>query len=197
MLYLKNKLGYSDNVATALYHGFLTTIYFMCIFGGILSDVWWGKFKTIRNLSIVYFVGFAIMTFSSASILNISPHILSIVGLIMIAVCAGGIQPCMSAFGADQFKLQEQERQIVKYFSLFYFVMSLGTMLTIIVSPMLKENVQCFGHSDCFPLSFGVSAISMLISIGKLKQLRNPILTFVTFLFLFSYSRCGKIFVHM
>ncbi|XP_037039378.1 peptide transporter family 1-like [Bradysia coprophila] len=165
VLYLKNELGYTENVTTALYHGFLTTVYFMCIFGGLLSDVWWGKFKTILNLSIMYFVGFVIMSFSSASILNISPHVLSIVGLIVIAVCAGGVQPCLSAFGADQFKSPEQEPQIVRYFSLFYFAMSLGTVLTIIISPLLKENVQCFGHDDCFPLSFGVSAISMLISI--------------------------------
>lgn len=170
VLYLKNDLGYSENVATVIYHGFLTMVYFMCIFGGILSDVWWGKFKTILNLSIAYFVGFVIISFGSASIVNISPHVLSIVGLIVIAVCAGGVQPCLSAFGADQFKLPEQESQIVKYFSVFYFAMSLGTVLTIVISPMLKENVHCFGHNDCFPLSFGVSAITMLISIGKLDN---------------------------
>lgn len=34
---------------------------------------------------------------------------ISLVGLALISLGTGGIKPCVSAFGADQFKLPEQE----------------------------------------------------------------------------------------
>ena len=34
------------------------------------------------------------------------------IGLALIALGTGGIKPCVAAFGGDQFKLPEQERQL-------------------------------------------------------------------------------------
>ena len=42
----------------------------------------------------------------------------SLIGLALIALGTGGIKPCVAAFGGDQFKLPEQERQLqvpIKY----------------------------------------------------------------------------------
>lgn len=55
--YFTQKLMFDDNTATVLYHVFSTFVYFMCIFGAIISDSWLGKFKTIMSLSIVYVIG--------------------------------------------------------------------------------------------------------------------------------------------
>jgi solute carrier family 15 oligopeptide transporter 1 len=35
-----------------------------------------------------------------------------LIGLALIALGTGGIKPCVAAFGGDQFKLPEQERQL-------------------------------------------------------------------------------------
>ena len=51
----------------------------------------------------------------------------SLIGLFLIAVGTGGIKPCVSAFGGDQFKLPEQERQLQTFFSVFYFAINAGT----------------------------------------------------------------------
>jgi solute carrier family 15 oligopeptide transporter 1 len=37
---------------------------------------------------------------------------LALTGLFMIALGTGGIKPCVAAFGGDQFKLPEQEKQL-------------------------------------------------------------------------------------
>ena len=51
----------------------------------------------------------------------------SLIGLFLIAVGTGGIKPCVSAFGGDQFKLPEQERQLQTFFSVFYFAINAGS----------------------------------------------------------------------
>lgn len=167
MLYLKYKLGYTEDDATMLYHGFLMALYLSCLFGGIISDVYLGKFKTVLYLSIVYMIGSSIVAVSSIPVLSFSPFAGLILGLTLIAVGNGGIKPCICAFGGDQFQLPEQATQLAAFFSWFYFTITLGALLSTTVTPILREDVHCFGDNDCFPLAFGVPAILMFASIGK------------------------------
>lgn len=47
--------------------------------------------------------------------------VVAVVGLVLIAVGTGGIKPCVSAFGGDQFQLPLQEKMLNQFFSIFYF----------------------------------------------------------------------------
>lgn len=71
VLYLTRKLGYDDDVATIIYHTFTTLVYFMCVFGAILSDSWLGKFNTILYLSIVYACGSIVISLGAVPPLNL------------------------------------------------------------------------------------------------------------------------------
>lgn len=62
VLYLTRKLGYDDDTATVVYHVYGMLVYFMCLFGAILSDSWLGKFRTILYLSIVYAIGSVVIS---------------------------------------------------------------------------------------------------------------------------------------
>lgn len=165
---MKKKLLYSEDSATVLYHSFTMMVYFMCIFGGILSDVWFGKFKTIFLLSILYSIGSIVVSAGAIPVLGLSPKIALLVGLLLIAVGSGGIKPCVAAFGGDQFKMPEQAAQIATYFSLFYFSINSGSLISTSITPILREDVHCFGDNDCYSLAFGVPAILMIVAIGKL-----------------------------
>lgn len=139
----------------------------MCIFGAIISDVWLGKFKTIFSLSIVYAIGCIIVSVSAIpTITFISPRVGLFIGLVLIAVGSGGIKPCVSAFGGDQFKLPEQAAQFATFFSLFYFTINFGSIFSTALTPVLRKDVQCFGYKECYSLAFGVPAVLMIISIG-------------------------------
>lgn len=81
----------------------------------------------------------------------------------------GGIKPCVSAFGGDQFKLPQQAAQLAKFFSLFYFSINAGSLISTLLTPILRENVKCFGADSCFPLAFGIPGILMIISLSKCK----------------------------
>lgn len=87
-------------------------------------------------------------------------------GLALIAVGSGGIKPCVAAFGGDQFKIPEQIAQITTFFSIFYFSINCGSMISSTVTPIFRYDVSCFGEDDCFPLAFGVPAILMALSIS-------------------------------
>lgn len=84
----------------------------------------------------------------------------------MIAIGSGGIKPCVAAFGGDQFKLPEQAKQLGFFFSLFYFAINAGSLLSTSITPILREDVHCFDEDDCFSLAFGVPGALMAVSIG-------------------------------
>lgn len=141
----------------------------MCIFGGILSDVWLGKFRTIFILSIIYAIGCFVISISavpSAPIL-MSPKAALIIGLLLVAIGSGGIKPCVSAFGGDQFKLPEQAAQLATFFSVFYFSINFGSLISTALTPVLRANVHCFGDDTCYSLAFGVPAVLMIVSVGE------------------------------
>ena len=59
-------------------------------------------------------------------------------GLALIALGTGGIKPCVSGFGGDQFQLPEQERQLQTFFTVFYFSINAGSFISTIVTPILR-----------------------------------------------------------
>ncbi len=62
----------------------------------------------------------------------------SLIGLLLIAIGTGGIKPCVSAFGGDQFKLPEQERQLQTFFSVFYFSINAGSLISTFITPIFR-----------------------------------------------------------
>lgn len=169
IFYLKDKLDLTENNATVIYHAFLMMICFTCTLGAIISDVWLGKFRTILYFSILYVIGSIIVSIGAIPGIRISPEIALYIGLTLIAFGAGGIKPCVSPFGGDQFKLPEQSAQLTTYFSMFYFAFYASALISSSITPILRSDVHCFGSNDCYSLAFGVPALLMIISIRKLS----------------------------
>uniref|UniRef100_A0A8D0FVX2 Solute carrier family 15 member 1 n=1 Tax=Strix occidentalis caurina TaxID=311401 RepID=A0A8D0FVX2_STROC len=171
VLYFKYFLQWDDNLSTAIYHTFVALCYLTPILGALIADSWLGKFKTIVSLSIVYTIGQAVMSVSSINDLtdhnqDVALYIaLSMTGLILIALGTGGIKPCVSAFGGDQFE-DDQEKQRTRFFSIFYLSINAGSLLSTIITPILRAQ-ECGIHSKqrCYPLAFGVPAALMAVSL--------------------------------
>ena len=73
VLYLTNYFGYTDDRATVLYHVFVMLSYFTTIFGGMLADSSWGKYKTILVMSLVYLAGSSMLAVTSINELTGAP----------------------------------------------------------------------------------------------------------------------------
>lgn len=163
-LYLTKKLSYDDDTATVIFHASAMSLYLCSLFGAIIADSWWGKFKTIFWLSLVYAIGSTIVAVGSFEPWKLPAKDFTIIGLVLISIGSGGIKPCVAVFGGEQFKLPEQVNQLLKFFSIFYFSINFGSVLTTIITPLLT-NLHCFGMSKCFVAGFGLPAVLMFLSI--------------------------------
>lgn len=85
-------------------------------------------------------------------------RVFTVLGLVPMIIGSGSIRVNLSIFGANQYKLPEQAAQLATYFSLQYLVLKCGSVLGRLLTPILREDVKCFGMNDCYALSFGVTA---------------------------------------
>lgn len=149
--YLRDSRGelatMTENDANGFFHLFVSIAYFFPIAGAILSDAWWGKFRTIFWLSIVYTLGHAALA------INDTRGGL-IVGLGLIAIGAGGIKPCVAANVGDQFG-PTNAHLISRAFGWFYFSINAGSTFSFILIPWLLKH-------EGPRVAFGVPGIFML-----------------------------------
>jgi len=163
-IYLHQKLHFSEDRSTVIYHTFAMLCYFMPLFGAMIADQLLGKFKTIVYISFIYVLGHLLKTLAAIPSLGVPPVEFSLIGLFLIAVGTGGIKPCVVSFGGDQFQLPAQARQLQTFFSVFYFSINAGSLVGTALTPYLREDVECFGEDTCYSLAFGVPAILMGIA---------------------------------
>lgn len=64
-------------------------------------------------------------------------------GLFIIAMGTGGIKPCVSAFGADQFK-SHYLIMISYFFSVFYFMINAGSTISTFLTPEFRGMIYLF-----------------------------------------------------
>lgn len=143
----------SDAAASERYHLFSAWVYFTPLFGALLADVFFGKYRIIIWLSIVYCLGhgaLAVMGYLG------SAHMWLIVGLWLITIGSGGVKPCVSAHVGDQFG-SENQHLLTKIFNWFYFSINLGAFISSLMTPWLLE---WYGPH----LAFGVPGALMAIA---------------------------------
>lgn len=139
----------SENDANRWYHVFLFANYFFPTIGAIVSDAFWGKYRTIFWLSLVYCLGSVVLAFDHTR-LGLT------VGLTLIAVGSGGIKPCVSSNVGDQFGARN-EHLLAKAFGWFYFSINAGSSLSIYLIPILLAK---YGPRP----AFGLPAVLMLVA---------------------------------
>ncbi|XP_050672085.1 peptide transporter family 1-like isoform X3 [Leptidea sinapis] len=144
-------------------------------------------------MMFIYLAGNVLVAVAAIPHLNLPVKFSTILGLFMITIGTGGIKPCVSSLGGEQFKLPQQEKHLAMYFSILYFTLCVGSLIAKTVSPILRSEVQCFGDKDCYSLAFGAPGIVVMFSIvifvsGKKRYILakpegNIVLTFVKCIF--------------
>ncbi|KXN72034.1 PTR2-domain-containing protein [Conidiobolus coronatus NRRL 28638] len=158
--YYQTAVGLSPDSAKAYAHLFKAFTYFFPLVGAGISDSYLGKYHTIVYFSLIYFVGNVL-----TSVLSINgllgpkvPFAAAFVPLMLISIGSGGIKPCVSSHGGDQF-LSQQRDLMEKFFQLFYISINVGSLVSAYLTPVLKNNISCFGADNCYFVAFGIPAI--------------------------------------
>ncbi|MGH8541444.1 MAG: MFS transporter [Stenotrophobium sp.] len=147
-IYMTQFLRFGDADATTWQSLFKSGAYFFPLIGAIVSDVFWGKFRTIMVFSISYCAG--------CTILALVPGETGLLlGLALVAFGTGGIKPCVSTNVGDQFTAKNQHL-IERAFSYFYLAINAGSSISIFFCPVLLNNPD-YGPK----FAFGMPAIMM------------------------------------
>ena len=139
----------TDAEANSWFHLFVSSAYFFPLLGAVIADWWWGKYRTIMTLSIVYCLGHLALA------LNTTRAGLA-VGLALIAIGSGGIKPCVSSNVGDQFGPKNQGL-LPRVYSWFYFSVNLGSFASMLLIPVL---LQKYGPH----VAFGTPGLLMLLA---------------------------------
>ncbi|XP_065854732.1 protein NRT1/ PTR FAMILY 8.1-like [Euphorbia lathyris] len=171
--YLKFQLNQESVKAVKNVTNWSGTCYVTPLLGAFLADAYFGRYWTIATFSIIYVFGMTLLTLS-ASLPGLKPYCdnkkvchptsqqtsVFFSGLYLIALGTGGIKPCVSSFGADQFDDSDEQEKKSKssFFNWFYFSINIGALVASSVLVWIQTNVG-------WGWGFGIPAVAMAIAV--------------------------------
>lgn len=171
--YMTGMLLMSKNEATEVVHLFIACTYLLPLLGAWLADRFLGRYRTIISISLFYCLGNAVLAMADfAGDVETRKWILFI-GLTIIAIGAGGIKPCVSAFVGDQVPESEKNGPtMTRLYAAFYWSVNLGSFFSFLVIPWVRQN---WGYSWAFGIPGIFMALATLIFwLGRKKYNHVP-----------------------
>jgi peptide/histidine transporter 3/4 len=107
-------------------------------------------------------------------------HVVVSLGLYLVALGGGGIRPCTSALGADQFDGADSVERVTKasFFNWYYFTINIGSLLSGTVLVWVQDNVG-WGVGFLIPTVLMVFGLATFIAgrrVYRYKKLQgNPL----------------------
>ncbi|RZS08780.1 hypothetical protein BHM03_00039798 [Ensete ventricosum] len=141
--YMKDRLHQGNTTAANNVTNWSGTCYIMPLVGAFIADAYIGRYWTIASFMIVYILTASVFT-----------------ALYLIALGTGGIKPCVSSFGADQFDESDESEKKRKssFFNWFYFSINIGGLIASSVLVWIQTNVG-------WGWGFGIPAVVMAIAV--------------------------------
>ncbi|XP_066308452.1 protein NRT1/ PTR FAMILY 8.1-like [Miscanthus floridulus] len=172
--YMKTRLGQVNSVASNNVTNWSGTCYITPLIGAFFADAYLGRFWTIASFMIIYIFGLALLTMAS-SVKGLVPTgcgdddvchptdaqaAVVFVALYLIALGTGGIKPCVSSFGADQFDENDEREKKSKssFFNWFYLSINIGALVASTVLVYVQTHVG-------WGWGFGIPAVVMAIAV--------------------------------
>lgn len=187
--YLTQKLHEGNVSAARNVTTWQGTCYLTPLIGAVLADAYWGRYWTIAVFSTIYLIGMCTLTLS-ASVAALKPlpcvdsvcpsatpaqYAVFFVGLYLIALGTGGIKPCVSSFGADQFDDTDSRERVKKgsFFNWFYFSINIGALISSSFLVYIQDNAG-WGLGFGIPALFMGFAIASFFSGTRLYRFQKP-----------------------
>ncbi|KAK4492082.1 hypothetical protein RD792_002879 [Penstemon davidsonii] len=173
VVYFTDRLRQHSTTAINNVSNWSGTCYITPLIGAFVADAYLGRYWTIACFSIIYVIGMTLLTLS-ASIPGLKPtchdgscHAISaqvavcFVALYLIALGTGGIKPCVSSYGADQFddtdEVEKKHRS--SFFNWFYFSNNIGALVAASVLVWVQTHVG-------WEWGFGIPTVAIAIAVA-------------------------------
>ncbi|KAL0333221.1 UNVERIFIED_CONTAM: protein NRT1/ PTR FAMILY 8.1 [Sesamum angustifolium] len=171
--YLKIRLNQENATASNNVTNWSGTCYITPLIGAFLADSYLGRYWTIASFCTVYVIGMTLLTLS-ASVHGLKPECdkngchpttsqtaICFLALYLVALGTGGIKPCVSSFGADQFDDTDEKEKKRKssFFNWFYLSINIGALIASSVLVWIQMNVG-------WSWGFGIPAVAMAIAVA-------------------------------
>ncbi|XP_074294289.1 protein NRT1/ PTR FAMILY 8.3-like isoform X2 [Silene latifolia] len=179
----------SNVTAATNVNGWAGTCYLTPLIGAYLADAYWGRYRTISVFSTIYFIGMLTLSISALApalrpaecvgsvcpVATPAQNAIFFGGLYLMALGTGGIKPCVSTFGADQFDDTDPDERVKKgsFFNWFYFSINIGSLVSSSLIVWIQENVG-WGIGFGIPALFMGVAISCFLSGTPLYRFQSP-----------------------
>jgi len=163
-VFMVSSLLMQKHEATTVYHLFVSACYLTPLLGAWISDRFWGKYRTILTLSLFYCAGHGVLALweSKAALYW---------GLGLIALGAGGIKPCVSAYVGDQFT-RKNKSLLPKIFDIFYFAINFGSFFSTMLTPWVLKR---YGSGWAFGIPGILMGVATLIFwLGRSRYVHVP-----------------------
>lgn len=156
-LYMTSMLLMSEKDAMAVSHLFIALIYILPMLGGWVADRFLGRYHTILYVSLFYCIGHGVLALADLTGDIDTKRIILFTGLFIIAVGAGGIKPCVSAFVGDQVEGMKDSVVMTRIYAAFYWSINLGSFFSFLVVPWARQSLG-------YGWAFGIPGIFMAIA---------------------------------
>lgn len=153
VLYMIDKLGYSDANSSTVASFFTALAYILPIVGGYIADHYLGKFRTIIYFAIPYILGHIILgTFDN----NVGLY----VALALLAGGSGSIKPNISTLMGLMYQKEGKSHLLSQAFSWFYMAINIGAASTTTTLPFIRDK---YGYGAAFMAPTVMMVIALAI----------------------------------
>ncbi|RXF72605.1 POT family MFS transporter [Arcticibacter tournemirensis] len=157
--------GVAEAKANEITHLFVSLAYALPFVGAIAADWFFGKYRVILYVSVVYCLGHLCLSLFEDDLDKFR------LGLLLVAVGAGGIKSCVSANLGDQFN-ESNKHLMAGMYAWFYFSINSGSVLSTIMIPWVYAN---YGPSWAFGIPGLLMALATVIFFsGRKKYVKIP-----------------------
>lgn len=164
-IYLSKQMNLGDDKGKEVVHLFATAVYFLPLFGAWLADKWLGRYWTILIISFFYCAGHGALAAFEGNLSGVY------FGLALLAIGAGGIKPCVSAFLGDQFG-EGNEKGLTRVYGWFYWTINFGATFGFALIPWIRDQ-HGYGWAFGIPGIF-MGLATLVFWLGRNRYVRQP-----------------------
>ncbi|KAL0332965.1 UNVERIFIED_CONTAM: protein NRT1/ PTR FAMILY 8.1 [Sesamum calycinum] len=188
LFYYTTQLNQHNATASKNLSNWLGTCYVLPLVGAFLADAYLGRYWTIATFSVIYLLGMTLLTLS-ASVPGLRPTCYKkdecyatnsqtavfFLALYLVALGSGGMRPCVSSYGADQFDDADEIEKGHKssFFNWLYFSVNIGVLIGCSIPVFIQENIG-WGWGFCVSAVATGIALAFFFSGSRVYRYQKP-----------------------